>query len=166
MDGSFQQLISILSEQLVALSELRALLDREKDAIAAFDSDGLEVVAGNKLSFQNRVQELERRRLEVAGALAAQFGLNPETATLKELAEFAPESQQHVLNKARDVFRQLGDELGDKIGDNKKRIDRSLWLIKNLRGLITEQIEEPPTYEELARGPIRGGSTSSGGGRV
>ena len=164
--AAYQQLILILGEQLSAFSELRVLLDREQEVIAKMDADALEVIAGTKLHLQDRVAELEGQRLQVVRGLAERLGLDADGLSLKELAAHAPEPQKSTIIKVRRVFGRLADEITVKVDENTKRINRSLWLIKNIRDIITNQIQAPPTYEGIVRGPSGGTPSATGGGRI
>jgi flagellar biosynthesis/type III secretory pathway chaperone len=166
MNAAYQQLVVTLGKQLAIFSELRTLLDRETDAITEFDADTLEVIAGVKMNLQKKVRLLEDERQILVGSLAELYGVEPSVLSLRELATRAPQPQAEKLTKLRNVFAPLADEIQAKISDNSRRIDRSLWLVRSLRNIITNQIDKPPTYEKIGRGAQGVPPSASGGGRV
>ncbi|MDP8224532.1 MAG: flagellar export chaperone FlgN [Candidatus Lernaella stagnicola] len=165
MNTEYQKLIAVLGEQLAAFSDLRVLLEQEKGAIACFDTEGLATIVGAKVQLHNRVQELDYQRQEIASGIAQALGLE-EKATLKQLAEHAPGKLRDTLLKVRHVFGQLADDMAGRIQDNGERINHSLRLVINLRRLIIQEIQEPPTYEEIVRGPTAHGPSVAGSGRI
>jgi flagellar biosynthesis/type III secretory pathway chaperone len=165
MQELFQKLIAVLAEELRVFSEFRALFDREKEPIQKFDAAALDDITNQKRVLQTQLHALEQRRRKTTAELAAHLKLDPETLTLRKLAEFANDKQRETLLRAREVFNQLADDLNARIADNGRRIDRSLWLVRNLRRMMVQHIEQPATYEDLARDNRRSLSTVDGGRR-
>ncbi|NLH49781.1 MAG: flagellar protein FlgN [Myxococcales bacterium] len=166
MQDKYQQLIGLLGDELRLFTEFRSLLDQEPEAIRTFNTEQLDALTNGKRLLYSRLQSLESRRRRIVGEIARHFGLDPEKATLADLAANAPQAHQEMLRRARDIFKQLAAEVAEKVQFNTKRVDRSLWLIENLRFLMTQGIEEPSTYEELGRKVRRQTRVTGEGGRV
>jgi hypothetical protein len=166
MQEKFQQLIGLLGEELRLFTEFRAILDEELEPIGKFDVERLDALTHGKRLLYSRLQSLENRRRRLVAELARHFGLDPEKITLSDLAAHAPLAHQDMLRRARDVFKQLAVDVADKLQVSTKRVDRSLWLIENLRFLMTQGIEEPSTYEQLGRKVKRPARPTGEGGRV
>ena len=166
MQDKYQQLIGLLGDELRLFTEFRSLLDQEPEAIRTFDTERLDAITNGKRLLYSRLQSLESRRRRIVGEIARHFGLDSDKATLTDLAANAPQAHQEMLRRARDIFKQLAADVAEKVQFNTKRVDRSLWLIENLRFLMTQGIEEPSTYEELGRKVRRQTRVTGEGGRV
>jgi flagellar biosynthesis/type III secretory pathway chaperone len=153
MQKLFQELIASLGEELRLCAELRTLLDQEREPIKRFKAEALEEITQRKQAVQSRLAKEERRRRQAAADLATLFGLDPEKVTLRELADRADQRQRATLLRARSVFSRLAEEIGIKTAQNAARIDRSLWLVRSLRRIMSDEIEEAATYERLGRAP-------------
>ncbi|HPQ69973.1 MAG TPA: flagellar protein FlgN [bacterium] len=166
MDKQYQELISILQKELAVFQELRDLLNAETKPLIEFDAQSLEKITKAKQTLELRLKILEQARLDLLVALIRRFNIQPEKATLKELARFAPEPQAQILLKTRDTFKRLTGEMRKKVDGNSQLAESSLRLLQGLRGLIQRTIEEPTTYEGAGQVKARRDSIKVAGRRV
>jgi len=154
MSELYHRLISVLVQELTVFRDLESLLQLEKDVITKWDAAQLEEIANRKHQLQVRLGEFEKQRKAVITELADVLHLEEKNPPLKALAESAPRESREQINKIRHIFKRLSKEISRQVADNNERLNRSLWVIQNLRNLILKQIEKPVTYDKIGREPL------------
>lgn len=102
-----ETLCQILEEEAERQEAVQALLGQQSEALARRDFDAAMQAAGQLETLAGAAQRAEIARKEYAGAVAAEWGLDPKSTSLKDLAGAAPEACRERLGALQVRLRAL-----------------------------------------------------------
>jgi len=119
-----EELCALLTEQKSVLADMLELSKQERQVIIASDAEKLEEVVRLQFKELSKLGRIERSRLALHKAMAAELGLPEGELTVSAIAERAQPDE-------REVIVALQEELTDVIGQHSVLNKENRELIKS-----------------------------------
>lgn len=124
---------------------LRALVARRREAIRTADLDALDSALREERATTGRVTELDRRRAELAGALARRLGL-PTTASASDIAARLPDAEGERLRFHAGRLRGSIDACRRESGVVRAAADTLAQHVAGVLASVQALMAATPTY--------------------
>jgi hypothetical protein len=140
MFDRFSRLVSILERMEGLYGRMLDILSREKSALIAMDFETVLVEAREKDEIVSAIRGLDRDRLQMQDQFSVLMGMDPETVTLRSMAEDLIEqggSSREIgvlLMERRESLGRVVDSIREQVNRNTVFIERS---IRNLQGIAS-----------------------------
>lgn len=166
-----EQLIDILTNQCGVLRELVDVAEQQKQALLQTDQSGVEATTKQQEELFTELHRLEEERLalvsngrpaaghteSVGASGGVADGEGPESVTLQQLIDDAPEELRGTLVELRDEARSLVDRLSALNETNAQLLQQELALI----GLYMSVLS-PDAGVDVYGDPVRGKRPAGG----
>jgi len=107
MADSWVELVKVLQAETALYRRLLEILEQERPALQGSRRTEIEAFAAGKHDLMERLQSLERQRVEVIDRLADGIGLPIDQVTLSLLIQNAPERTAGLLRRCRNELAGL-----------------------------------------------------------
>lgn len=135
------KLIQVIAQEAQVFEEFLHLLDRQKEALVANDTDRLADVTELQQKKLLESQSLNRRREEIIAEIKATNALEGDV-TVTRLLEYADEDQSHRLVHLKEAIRELDDRIAEARNTNVMLLNRSREFISKTMTTLS-QINSP-----------------------
>ena len=139
------QLIQVISDEALLFEEFLQLLDRQKEALVANDTDRLNQVTQLQQQKLLECHALDRRREKVIAAIKADNALEGDV-TVTRLIEYADEDQSHRLTLLRDTILGLNERINETRNTNALLLNRSREYISRIINMLARLHTPDGTY--------------------
>lgn len=141
------QLIQIIDKEALVFEEFLHLLDRQKEALLANDTDLLNQVTGLQQQKLNESQVLNRQREEVIARLKEANALQGDV-TVTRLLELADEDQSQRLVALRQAIYDLDEKVAEARNTNAMLLNRSREFISRTMTMLAKLNNPENTYSK------------------
>jgi hypothetical protein len=150
--------LAILEAEERLYLEMRDLLQRERELIAALDAVGVEEVVREKENLAEEGSLLEESRLEVSARLANELGIQNESPTLSEICDALGEAGSE-LAEAHSRLAALAGAVQELLAANAVFAGDALDRVQGTLHLLGRLLPEAPTYRPsgVVNSPNRAG---------
>lgn len=124
---------------------LRSLVARRREGIRVADLDALDAALREERATTGRIAELDRRRAELAGALARRVGL-PTTASASEIAARLPAAEGERLRFHAGRLRTSIDACRRESGVVRAAADALAQHVAGVLASVQALMATTPTY--------------------
>ncbi len=149
------QLIQVISDEAVLFEEFLCLLDRQKEALVANDTDGLTEVTAELHRKLSESKLLNQRREEVIAAVKEANALEGDI-TVSRLLEYADRDQSDRLRQLQDTILGLNDSITEARNTNAMLLNRSREFISRTMSMLSRLNSPDGTYGRDGAGPQAG----------
>lgn len=139
------QLIQVISDEALLFEEFLQLLDRQKEALVANDTNRLNQVTQLQQQKLLECRALDRRREKVIAAIKADNALEGDV-TVTRLIEYADEDQSHRLTLLRDTIFSLNERVNESRNTNALLLNRSREYISRIMNMLARLHTPDGTY--------------------
>lgn len=150
---SAADLVNILLRSLEQAAELKAVLEAERDALAAADADALQEAAVQKRCSVQALETLEATRAQIA----RQAGFDTAPQSMADIARCLPGS---AVSDAWDRYLFIANECSELNARNGAVINMRRSQIHQTLSLLRHGRTESGTYGPLGQAPDTLGSRS------
>jgi len=153
-----ENLIDILNEQYEAYSALVELSARKTPVIVKGSLEELQTITDEEQLAVDRVNAVDRKRLEIMGDIGNVLNKDASTLKLTELSAMIqgrPEEQQK-LEEARAKLIKVGKELKTVNERNKELLENALEMVNFDMSLI-QSMKQAPQMGNYNRGAMNTG---------
>lgn len=153
-----QSLASVLEAQRDLTRQLLGVARRQQRAIVEGDVEALTQTVEESQIFLEHLQALETERMTALVAIAMATGINPDTATLSQVAAALPVDAADAVRRSGQVLRAEATALHETQAVNERLLEGSRALVdrwvNHLRSLLTGGV-----YTPSGGAPADGGRT-------
>lgn len=146
MNAKIQELHFVLDKQVMLHRNLIDVLREEFSHMATLDLKGLAETSYAKEVLLNEIWNLEQLRIKAVEAIAPTLKLDPDTATLANLAAAIKNQDGEKLKNARTVLNMLIGQARDMNAQNMSFAEASLGRIEEMKrnalGLNNNTVKE------------------------
>ena len=139
------QLIQVIGEEAQLFEEFLQLLDHQKEALVANDTDRLNQVTQLQQQKLLESRALDRRRDKLIAAIKAENAIDGDV-TVTRLLHFADESQANRLSQLRDALHDLNVRINDARNTNVLLLNRSREYIARTMSMLARLHAPSGTY--------------------
>ena len=139
------QLIQVISDEALLFEEFLQLLDCQKEALVANDTNRLNQVTQLQQQKLLECRALDRRREKVIAAIKADNAIEGDV-TVTRLIEYADEDQSHRLTLLRDTILDLNARIGESRNTNALLLNRSREYISRIMNMLARLHTPDGTY--------------------
>lgn len=139
------QLIQVIGDEALLFEEFLQLLDCQKEALVANDTDRLNQVTQLQQQKLLECRALDRRRDKVIAAIKADNAIEGDV-TVTRLIEYADESQSHRLTLLRDTILSLNERISETRNTNALLLNRSREYISRIMNMLARVHTPEGTY--------------------
>lgn len=157
-----EELISILEKETLLYQNFLQVLRDERESIASFSVDHLNVIVSKKLELVAAIREAEGMRGAIVGSLGDSLDVKNLEFTISYLIETLKEPHATRLRRCAQRLSLLVGEVSEFNKDNGVLIERSLRYINDSIQILSGLADERPTYSL----PSNYNPAHSGFGRV
>lgn len=129
------QLIQVISDEALLFEDFLQLLDCQKEALVANDTDRLNQVTQLQQKKLSECHALDRRREKVIAAIKADNAIEGDV-TVTRLIEYADEDQSHRLTLLRDTILSLNERINETRDTNAMLLNRSREYISRIMNML------------------------------
>ena len=138
-------LISVLTAREQAMREMLRLLDEERAAIIAFDTERLQQAVERKVRLAAEMEELDGTCRELLAREGAQRGI-AGVVTLSPLIPKTPASEQGELRNLKAQLTALATEVRRMIDHNRALLESSLSAVGRSLTFFQNRFKVAETY--------------------
>ena len=142
MRQSLSELCTLLEEQKGVLGNMLSLAKEERQIIINGESDKLEGVIRLELKELNKLGAIEKKRLSLHRAIAAELGLQEEDITVSIIADQAEPDEQETIQKLQTELMAIIEEHAAVNSENRELIKSHLEYSDMMLELMVES-EDP-----------------------
>lgn len=146
------QLIQIIDKEAIVFEEFLHLLDRQKAALLANDTDILNEVTALQQQKLLESQTLNRQREEVIAQIKEAGDLTGDV-TVTRLLEMATEDQSQRLVIVRQAILDLNDRIVEARNTNAMLLNRSREFISRTMTMLAKISNPEETYDNRGVAP-------------
>ena len=146
------QLIQIISDEALLFEEFLKLLDRQKDALVANDTERLNQTIELQQQKLLESQNLSRRREEVVAAIKKANAITGDV-TVSRLLAYADEDQSQRLIKLQEILLGLNDRVTEARNTNAMLLNRSREFISKTMTMLSRLHSPDKTYGKRGAAP-------------
>ncbi|MCX6834331.1 MAG: flagellar protein FlgN [candidate division Zixibacteria bacterium] len=139
------QLIQVISDEALLFEEFLQLLDCQREALVANDTDRLNQVTQLQQQKLLECRALDRRREKVIAAIKADNAIEGDV-TVTRLIEYADENQSHRLTLLRDTILSLNERISETRNTNALLLNRSREYISRIMNMLARVHTPDGTY--------------------
>ena len=139
------QLIQVISDEALLFEEFLKLLDCQKEALVANDTDRLNQVTQLQQQKLLECRALDRRREKVIAAIQADNAIEGDV-TVTRLIEYADENQSQRLTLLRDTILSLDERISETRNTNALLLNRSREYISRIMNMLARVHTPDGTY--------------------
>lgn len=130
------RLIQVISKEALVFEEFLQLLDSQKEALVANDTDRLNEVTAQQQQKLLESQALNRQREEVITSLKEANAIDGDV-TVTRLLEFADEDQSQRLSMVQEAILGLNDRITEARNTNVMLLNRSREFISRTMTMLS-----------------------------
>ena len=145
------QLIQIISDEALVFEEFLKLLDRQKEALVANDTDALNEITRLQQAKLLESRVLNRRREETIAEIK-KADLIDGDVTVSRLLEHADEDQSQRLSVLQDAIRDLDERITEARNTNAMLLNRSREFIARTMTMLSKLNKSEPAYSRTGIG--------------
>jgi hypothetical protein len=146
------QLIQVISDEALLFEEFLQLLDRQKEALVANDTDRLNQVTQLQQQKLLECRALDQRRERVIAAIKADHALEGDLSVTR-LLKYADEDQSHRLTLLRDTILGLNERISESRNTNAMLLNRSREYISRIMNMLARLHTPDGTYGRSGAAP-------------
>ena len=139
------QLIQVISDEALLFEEFLQLLDCQKEALVANDTDRLNEVTQRQQQKLMESRALDRRRDQVVAAIKADNAIDGDV-TITRLLQYADENQSSRLTQLRDAILDLNERINETRNTNAMLLNRSREFISRTMSMLSRLHTPSGTY--------------------
>lgn len=139
------RLIQIINDEALLFEEFLLLLDRQKEALVANDTERLNQVTQLQQEKLLESRALDRRRDQVIAAIKEANAIEGDVSVTR-LLEYADENQSQRLARLREVIVSLNDRIADARNTNAMLLNRSREFISRTMTMLSRLHAPGKTY--------------------
>ena len=161
MEDKLLQLTAILEKEMSLYEESLDLISLEKGAMENYSLEGMLDCQKSRMRLNLRISELEERRKEITGELAAKKGISVKDLTLEGIVMGSAGETKERLENCRLSLKRLLEVLSSAMDDAGRIASSSLKFIDHSIKLLSGYSSDKRTYsssgimEEQDRHPGR-----------
>lgn len=149
---AFVDLIKLLEEESQIYTEMRDLLDREREALLHLKATELGEIVSRKETLGLRIKALDESRKVLSERLGRRLGIAPEELTVTALCRYAPRELAERLDSVRTELRSCATECKAVNDYNAQAAHRGLDLITGaVQFLLDEADPAGKVYQKKAK---------------
>lgn len=158
MASLMENLIDILDEQYEAYSALVELSAKKTPVIVAGSLEELQKITDEEQLAVDRVNAVDKKRLEVMNDIGNVLNKDPATLKLTELVTMIQgrEEEQKRLENARAKLIQIGKELKTVNERNRELLENALEMV-NFDMALIQSMKQAPQMGNYNRGAMNTG---------
>jgi len=139
------KLIQVISREALVFEEFLELLDHQKEALVANDTERLNEVTRLQQQKLLESQALNRSREEVIAAIKETNDIAGDL-TVSRLLDYADEDQSQRLTQLKDAIRALDDRINEARNTNAMLLNRSREFISRTMSMLSQLNGPERTY--------------------
>jgi hypothetical protein len=147
-----EQLIQIINDEALLFEEFLQLLDEQKKALVANDSDRLNEVTQLQQRKLLESSALNGKRNQVIAALQKANALDGDV-TVTRLLEYADEDQSQRLTHLRDAILALNERINTARNTNAMLLNRSREYIARTMDMLSRMHSPDKSYARTGSVP-------------
>ena len=148
MEDKLTKLKEILLEELSLHESLREDLHDEAEQDGQMDSKALLQIQHRKSHKANSLQSLEHNRTAIVNQLAAHWGLDPDSLTLRDIIPRAPHGLAVELRECHGRLLGLVEEIQGLARQTSANAQARLRAVEATLSVINEAVKVHATYSE------------------
>ena len=149
------QLIQVISDEASLFEEFLKLLDRQKEALVANDTERLNQITGLQQQKLLESQALNRKREKVIAAIKQANALEGDLSVTR-LLQYADEDQSQKLSQLQQSILGLNDSIAEARNTNVMLLNRSREFISRTMAMLSRLNSPDKTYSRSGAAPSAG----------
>ncbi|MGD9212362.1 MAG: flagellar protein FlgN [Desulfobacteraceae bacterium] len=151
LESQLNCLLNVLSEQLDIYNQLLKTVRKEKNAVAVSAFDILNDVITEKTYLVHKLNEIEKQRIFLMDAIAANYDIDVKHFTLSLLADRVDQKTAEELLQLRRDLSSVLRKLQFENNINKDLITHCISLMNNSINLLNSMNDQAVTYIQNGR---------------
>ena len=149
------QLIQIINDEALLFEEFLQLLDEQKQALVANDSERLNRVTQLQQHKLCESSALNRKRNKAIEALQQANAIEGDV-TVSRLLSYADEDQSQRLSQLRDAILDLNERINTARNTNAMLLNRSREFVSRTMSMLSRMHAPDQTYSRAGAAPRDG----------
>ncbi len=141
------QLIQVINREALVFEEFLQLLDSQKEALVANDTDRLNKVTAQQQQKLLESQALNRQREEIISSIKEANAIDGDV-TVARLLKFADEDQSQRLSMLQEAILGLNDRITEARNTNAMLLNRSREFISRTMTMLSRLNSPEQTYSK------------------
>lgn len=146
MKNHLKKLIKLLEQATELYHLLRAVIEKEKDAVVGLNLKQLNEACKSKDNLLLKLRILEEQREQIMDKLAAELSRPPQDLTLTKLSQIVDESYARQLRERSTDLLALIETLQAASQHNKFLMSHSLELVRGSYNLLNNLMKANLVY--------------------